>query len=151
MNGATVLTAAHMERAAYVYVRQSSEFQARNNVGRQRLQYALSDHAGEPGFSDITVIDDDPGISGDGVHRPGFESLLEAVCRGKVGLVLSIEASSFPGTERVHSDHLSTSLQIMHSLSRVRDRRTVLHAFGTVRSRRSPTARPCSRTGTGTR
>ncbi len=93
MSSAKVLTAAHMERAAYVYVRQSSEFQVRNNVERQRLQYALADHARELGFRDITVIDDDLGISGDGVHRPGFESLLEAVCKGKVGLVLSIEAS----------------------------------------------------------
>jgi len=93
MSSATVLTGAHMERAAYVYVRQSSEFQVQNNVERQRLQYALADHARELGFRDITVIDDDLGISGDGVYRPGFEALLEAVCKGKVGLVLSIEAS----------------------------------------------------------
>ena len=93
MNSATVLTAAHRERGAYVYVRQSSEFQVKNNVERQRLQYALADHARELGFRDITVIDDDLGISGDGVYRPGFEALLEAVCKGKVGLVLSIEAS----------------------------------------------------------
>lgn len=93
MSSATVLTGAHMGRAAYVYVRQSSEFQVQNNVGRQRLQYALADHARELGFRDITVIDDDLGISGDGVYRPGFEALLEAVCKGKVGLVLSIEAS----------------------------------------------------------
>ena len=93
MNSAAVLTAAHRERAAYVYVRQSSEFQVKNNVERQRLQYALADHARELGFRDITVIDDDLGISGDGVYRPGFEALLEAVCKGKVGLVLSIEAS----------------------------------------------------------
>ena len=79
MNGATVLTAAHTERAAYVYVRQSSEFQVRNNVERQRLQYTLADHARELGFRDITVIDDDLGITGDGVHRPGFETMLEAV------------------------------------------------------------------------
>lgn len=93
MNSATVLTAAHLERAAYVYVRQSTEFQVRNHVERQRLQYALADHARELGFRDITVIDDDLGISGDGVYRPGFEALLEAVCKGQVGLVLSIEAS----------------------------------------------------------
>ena len=93
MNSATVLTAAHMERAAYVCVRQPSEIQVRNNVGRQRLRYALPDHAREPGFRGITVIDDDPGISGDGVHRPGFASPLEAVRKGKVGPVLSIEAS----------------------------------------------------------
>ena len=93
MSSATMLTAAHMERAAYVYVRQSSEFQVRNNVERQRLQYALADHARDLGFRDITVIDDDLGVSGDGVYRPGFEALLEAVCKGKAGLVLSIEAS----------------------------------------------------------
>ena len=93
MNSASVLTAAHMERSACVCVRQSSEFQVRNNVERQRLQYALADHARELGFRDITVIDDDLGISGDGVYRPGFEALLEAVCKGQVGLVLSIEAS----------------------------------------------------------
>ena len=93
MSSTTVLTAAHMERAACVYVRQSSEFQVQNNVERQRLQYALADHARELGFRDITVIDDDLGISGDGVYRPGFEALLEAVCKGQVGLVLSIEAS----------------------------------------------------------
>ena len=33
------------------------------------------------------------GTSGAGVHRPGFDALLEAVCKGRVGLVLSIEAS----------------------------------------------------------
>ena len=47
MSSATVLTAAHMERAAYVYVRQSSEFQVQNNVERQHLQYALAEHARE--------------------------------------------------------------------------------------------------------
>ena len=64
--------AAHMQRAAYVYVRQSSQFQVRNNVERQRLQYELAGHAREPGFHDIRVIDADLGISGDGVYRPGF-------------------------------------------------------------------------------
>jgi len=93
MTSAAVLTAAHRERAAYVYVRQSSETQVRNNVERQRLQYELERHARDLGFRDVTVIDDDLGLSGDGVFRPGFEALLEAVCKGEVGLVLSIEAS----------------------------------------------------------
>ena len=87
------LTAAHLERAAYVYIRQSSDVQVKTNVERQRLQYALSDHAKELGFQDIEVIDADLGISGAGVHRPGFDPLLEAVCKGRAGLVLSIEAS----------------------------------------------------------
>lgn len=93
MSNVAMLTTAHLERAAYVYVRQSSEFQVQNNVERQRLQYALSDHARDLGFRDVKVIDEDLGISGAGVHRLGFDALLEAVCKGRVGLVLSIEAS----------------------------------------------------------
>ena len=93
MSSVATLTAAHLDRAAYVYIRQSSEFQVQNHVERQRLQYAMADHAKELGFHDIEVIDEDLGISGAGVHRPGFDALLEAVCKGRVGLVLSIEAS----------------------------------------------------------
>ena len=93
MSSAATLSAAHLERAAYVYIRQSSESQVQNHVERQRLQYALADHAKGLGFRDIEVIDDDLGLSGAGVHRPGFDALLEAVCKGRVGLVLSIEAS----------------------------------------------------------
>ena len=93
MTSGAALSATHLERAAYVYIRQSSEFQVHNNVERQRLQYALVDYARELGFREIEVIDEDLGISADGVHRPGFEALLEAVCKEQVGLVLSIEAS----------------------------------------------------------
>ena len=39
------------------------------------------------------MIDDDLGISGSGVARPGFERLLAAICHGSVGAVVSIEAS----------------------------------------------------------
>ena len=93
MSSAATLTTVHLERAAYVYIRQSSEFQVQNHVERQRLQHALADHAKELGFRDIEVVDDDLGISGVGVHRPGFDALLGAVCKGRVGLVLSIEAA----------------------------------------------------------
>ena len=50
MSSGAVLTAAHCERAAYVYVRQSSDFQVQNHVERQRLQYGLADYAKELGF-----------------------------------------------------------------------------------------------------
>ena len=39
------------------------------------------------------MIDEDLGVSGSGVSRPGFERLLAAICRGSVGAVVSIEAS----------------------------------------------------------
>ena len=44
------LTAAQLRRKACVYVRQSSDFQVRHHVERQRLQYALADHARQLGF-----------------------------------------------------------------------------------------------------
>ena len=104
MSSGAALTAAHLARAAYVYIRQSSDVQVKTNVERQRLQYALSDHAKEPGFHAIEVIDEDLGISGAGVHRPGFDALLEAVCKGRVGLVLSIEASRLSRNGRGRHD-----------------------------------------------
>ena len=67
------LNATHLERAAVVYVRQSTDFQVHNHVERQRLQYELTTHAKELGFRTVTVIDDDLGTSASGVHRPGFE------------------------------------------------------------------------------
>ena len=87
------LNATHLERSAWVYIRQSSEYQVQNHVERQRLQYDLENHTRDLGFHDVKVVDEDLGISGDGVYRPGFETLLEAVCKSRVGLVLSIEAS----------------------------------------------------------
>ena len=38
MSSGAALTAAHLERAAYVYIRQSSEVQVKTNVERQRLR-----------------------------------------------------------------------------------------------------------------
>ena len=39
------------------------------------------------------MIDDDLGRSGGGIARPGFEKLLAAICEGRVGAVVSVEAS----------------------------------------------------------
>jgi excisionase family DNA binding protein len=84
----------HLERAAYIYVRQSTPSQVRNNVQSQRCQYGLDEHARQLGFSNIQVIDDDLGTSATGhVERLGFEALLAAVCQGQVGAVFATGAS----------------------------------------------------------
>jgi excisionase family DNA binding protein len=84
----------HLERAAYVYVRQSTLAQVHNNVESQKRQYALVNRARELGWQDVHVIDDDLGCSGSGqVQRQGFETLLADVCQGRVGAVFAIEAS----------------------------------------------------------
>ena len=89
----TKITPDHLARGAYVYVRQSTADQVQNNLESQRRQYGLAERARQLGWSDIVVIDDDLGRSGGGAARPGFERLLAAICAGRVGAVLSIEAS----------------------------------------------------------
>ena len=83
----------HLARSAIVYVRQSSAFQVAQNLESQRRQYALVARAQELGWSEVEVIDDDLGRSGAGGRRPGFKKLLAAICEGRVGAVLSLEAS----------------------------------------------------------
>ena len=95
------ITPRHLDRDAYVYVRQSSAHQVRHNhQGRQR-QYDLAQRAGELGFKRVEVIDDDQGKSGSGmVERPGFATLLSAVCSGQVGAVFALEASRLARNNR---------------------------------------------------
>jgi len=87
------ITPEHLARQAYVYVRQSTLDQVQHNRESQRRQYGLAERARTLGWDDVVVIDDDLGRSGAGVHRPGFERLLAALCEGAVGAVFCIEAS----------------------------------------------------------
>jgi len=95
------ISAKHLERAAYVYIRQSTLQQVRQNLESSRRQYALQDRARELGFQEVVVIDEDLGVSGAGHHeRPGFGRLLAAVCDSRVGAVLAMEASRLARNNR---------------------------------------------------
>lgn len=83
----------HLARQAVVYVRQSTADQVAHNLESKRRQYGLVERARQLGWADVEVIDDDLGRSGSGVARPGFERLLAGICEGRVGAVVSIEAS----------------------------------------------------------
>ena len=87
------VTSEHLARAAFVYVRQSTAYQVVNNLESQRLQYGLVDRARQLGWNNVQIVDDDLGRSGSGTARPGFEKLLAAICEGRVGAVVSLEAS----------------------------------------------------------
>jgi predicted site-specific integrase-resolvase len=89
----TKITPDHLARQAIVYIRQSTADQVANNLESQRRQYNLPERARNLGWSDVAVIDDDLGRSGGGIARPGFEKLLAAICEGRVGAVVSVEAS----------------------------------------------------------
>ena len=86
----------HRERAAMVYVRQSTVQQIERNQELTRLQYALVDRAFRFGWAreSIVVIDDDLGHSGATIEgRLGFQRLVAEVGLGHVGLVLGVEMS----------------------------------------------------------
>jgi DNA invertase Pin-like site-specific DNA recombinase len=87
------INADHLAREAYVYIRQSTPDQVQHNLESQPLQYGLVERAKELGWPEVTVIDDDQGRSGSGIHRPGFERLLAALCEAKIGAVFCIEGS----------------------------------------------------------
>ena len=89
----TKITADHLGRGAFVYIRQSTADQLLHNPESRRRQYGLADRARQLGWTTVEVIDDDLGRSGGGINRPGFERLLAAICEGRVGAVFAIEAS----------------------------------------------------------
>ena len=97
----TKMHAIHLQRDAYVYVRQSTGHQVRAHPESHRRQYALADQARALGFAQVMVIDEDVGRSGTGRHeRPGFGQLLAAVCEGRVGAVFALEASRLARNNR---------------------------------------------------
>jgi DNA invertase Pin-like site-specific DNA recombinase len=90
------LTASHLRRQAFVYVRQSTQAQIERNVESTERQYALVSRALELGFAreQVVVIDEDLGLSGSGaVERAGFARLAAEVALGHAGLVLGLEVS----------------------------------------------------------
>jgi DNA invertase Pin-like site-specific DNA recombinase len=95
------IKAHHLERAAYVYVRQSTPHQVRNHLESKERQYALAARAEQLGFQQVVVIDEDLGRSGAGLQeRPGFGRLLACVCQGLAGAVLALEASRLARNNR---------------------------------------------------
>lgn len=87
----------HIERWAYVYVRQSDPAQVLEHQESTRRQYELKQRARQLGWPNerITVIDEDLGQSASDASqvRRGFERLLAEVVVGRVGAVFSLEVS----------------------------------------------------------
>src|SRR5687768_5673702 len=90
------ITARHLQRLAYLYVRQSTLQQVFVNTESTARQYALRERAVALGWPPerIIVIDQDLGQSGaSAADRAGFQRLVAEVGLGKVGLVLGLEVS----------------------------------------------------------
>src|SRR5436190_11252008 len=104
MNGGSMsekIRGEHLQRGAYVYVRQSTPYQVRNHLEGKERQYALAERAKQLGFSKVVVIDEDLGRSGSGAQeRLGFGRLLASVCQGLAGAVFALEASRLARNNR---------------------------------------------------
>src|ERR1700755_1827297 len=86
----------HLERGAYLYIRQSSMRQVIENVESTKGQYALGSRAIALGWGEgqIVVIDSDQGESGaSAAWREGFQHLVAEVSMGRVGMVMGLEVS----------------------------------------------------------
>ena len=96
MTDATKVGAAHLQRTAYVYLRQSTPHQVVHHRESTQQQYALVSKATNLGWpsQQIVVIDEDLGLTGTGIaQRNGFAQLTAEVVLGHVGIVLGLEVS----------------------------------------------------------
>ena len=96
MESTSKITARHLSRIGYVYIRQSTTYQVSSNTESTLRQYGLRERLLALGWDEslVSVIDDDLGISGKSAdNREGFTRLMADVANGKVGAVACIEAS----------------------------------------------------------
>ena len=94
--GPQKVTASHLQRDAYLYIRQSTLRQVFENTESTKRQYALRERAVALGWpiEQITVIDHDLGQSGaSAADRAGFQRLVTEVGLGRAGIVLGLEVS----------------------------------------------------------
>ena len=90
------VTADHLKRDAYLYVRQSTLRQVTEHGESTQRQYALRERAIAGGWAaeQIHVIDCDLGKSGSSAtNRGGFQELVSEVALGKAGIVMGLEVS----------------------------------------------------------
>jgi DNA invertase Pin-like site-specific DNA recombinase/transposase len=87
---------AHTQRAALIYVRQSTPSQVEHNRESTARQYALGERACQLGWQrdQVVIIDEDLGLSGASAgNRSGFTRLTSEVALGHVGIILGLEVS----------------------------------------------------------
>ncbi len=90
------VTTHHLQRKAYLYVRQSTLRQVFEHQESTKRQYALRAQAVALGWQEenIEVIDSDLGQSGaSSADRKGFQKLVSEVGLGQVGVVMGLEVS----------------------------------------------------------
>src|SRR5881628_1574769 len=86
----------HTQRAAYVYIRQSTPGQVEHNRESTARQYALAERACQLGWprEQVVIVDEDLGLSGSSTDkRSGFVRMTSEVALARVGIILGLEVS----------------------------------------------------------
>ena len=90
------ITRHHLEKPAYLYLRQSTMGQVRHHRESTERQYALKEKACSLGWAaeSVRILDGDLGLSGAAATlREDFKTLVADVSMRKVGAVFALEAS----------------------------------------------------------
>lgn len=90
------ITASHLERNAYLYIRQSTMKQVLENTESTKRQYELRQKGIALGWpiEQLVIIDTDQGQSGSkAADREGFQRLVTEVSLGHAGIVMGLEVS----------------------------------------------------------
>jgi len=96
MTDPSKIKATHTQRAAFVYLRQSTPSQVEHNRESTARQYALADKACKLGWSkeQVVIMDEDLGLSGSSTDkRSGFTRMTSEVALAHVGIILGLEVS----------------------------------------------------------
>jgi DNA invertase Pin-like site-specific DNA recombinase len=96
MNGREKIKSEHLDRAAFVYARQSTPAQVMQHQTSTERQLGLASLAAELGWgqSRIEIVAEDLGRSGKFTeNREGFQRLVAEVSLARVGAVFSLDAS----------------------------------------------------------
>ena len=96
MSDSSKVKPVHLQRSAFVYVRQSTTTQVEHNRESTERQYALLDKACGLGWQrdQVSIIDEDLGRSGaSAAHRSGFARMTAEVALARVGIILGLEVS----------------------------------------------------------
>jgi DNA invertase Pin-like site-specific DNA recombinase len=96
MKNDSKINSSHLNRNAYIYIRQSTDHQVRENIESQQRQYELVNLAQQYKWHEdsIIVIDDDLGRSASSATgRTGFAKLVADVALKKAGIIFGLEVS----------------------------------------------------------
>jgi DNA invertase Pin-like site-specific DNA recombinase len=96
VGGQPKIKVSHLQRLAYIYVRQSSQKQVNHNKESQRYQRLLAQRAEALGWATerIRVIDSDLAQPGQGSsYRSGYQEIVTEMSLGHVGIIFGYEVS----------------------------------------------------------